>query len=129
MSFDPVDIHVGQRVKIRRKSLKLTQQELGDTLGLTFQQVQKYERGANRISASKLFIISETLDVPISYFFDGLEEKSTKQELRETHSDFNSKTTENVLHFANSIEGIELNRAFTSITDDDTRKQLVALLR
>jgi transcriptional regulator with XRE-family HTH domain len=128
MSFDPIDVHVGQRVKIKRKNLKMTQQELAKTLGLTFQQVQKYERGANRISASKLFLISETLNAPISYFFDGLEvsEENTRS-MAEDSADFDAKKTQDVLSFASSLEGIELNRAFSAIKDNHTRKQLVAL--
>lgn len=128
MSFDPIDIHVGQRVKIKRKSIKMTQQELGAVLGLTFQQVQKYERGANRISASKLFVIAETLGVSISYFFDdmvGIEDKDTA--FAEESAEFAPSRTRAVLQFASSLEGIELNKAFTSISDTKIRKQLVAL--
>ena len=69
---DPIDVHVGLRVRLRRKTLGLSQQSLAEALDLTFQQVQKYERGANRISASTLFRISQVLEVPVSYFFDGL---------------------------------------------------------
>ncbi len=66
----PVDVHVGEQVRQRRKLLGMTQTDLGDALGLTFQQVQKYERGANRISASRLCDLSRVLDVPIDYFFE-----------------------------------------------------------
>ena len=128
MSFNPIDIHVGQRVKIKRKSIKMTQQELGAVLGLTFQQVQKYERGANRISASKLFAIAETLGVSISYFFDdmvGIEDMDAA--FAEETADFAPSRTHAVLQFASSLEGIELNKAFTSISDAKIRKQLVAL--
>jgi transcriptional regulator with XRE-family HTH domain len=69
---NPVDLHVGARVRMRRKLLGVSQEKLADALGLTFQQVQKYERGANRVSASKLFEIARFLDVPPAYFFDGL---------------------------------------------------------
>ncbi len=68
---NPVDVYVGARVKLRRTLMGMSQERLGEALGLTFQQVQKYERGANRVSASKLHRIAEVLDVPISYFFDG----------------------------------------------------------
>ncbi len=68
-----IDVHVGRRVRLRRHSIGVTQQQLAAVLGISFQQVQKYERGANRISASKLFEIGQALDVPISYFFEGLE--------------------------------------------------------
>lgn len=71
---NPVDVHVGGRVRLRRMLLGLSQEKLGDALGLTFQQVQKYERGANRIGASRLFDLSRVLDVPVSYFYDELPE-------------------------------------------------------
>ena len=67
-----VDAHVGQRLRIRRNMLGITQGDLGDKIGLTFQQIQKYERGANRISASRLFEISRALDVPITFFSNRL---------------------------------------------------------
>ncbi|TNE58784.1 MAG: XRE family transcriptional regulator [Alphaproteobacteria bacterium] len=127
MSFDPVDIHVGQRVKIRRKSLKLTQAELGEVLGLTFQQVQKYERGANRISASKLFLIAHTLDVPVAFFFEGLDGNLEANALKEESKAYDGQTTEGVLRFAGSMEGLELNSAFAAITHSETRKYLVSL--
>jgi transcriptional regulator with XRE-family HTH domain len=68
----PVDIHVGGRVREQRKLKGMSQGELGDSLGLTFQQIQKYERGANRIGASRLFQLSQILDVPVAFFFDGM---------------------------------------------------------
>ena len=66
----PVDIHVGSRIRMRRTLLGMSQEKLGDALALTFQQVQKYERGANRVGASRLFEISKILDVPVSFFFE-----------------------------------------------------------
>jgi transcriptional regulator with XRE-family HTH domain len=70
---DPVDIRVGARVRLRRNMLGLTQENLGEAIGLTFQQVQKYERGANRIGASRLHALSRVLDVPVSFFFDDVD--------------------------------------------------------
>jgi transcriptional regulator with XRE-family HTH domain len=66
----PIDVHVGSRVRLRRNMLSLSQEKLGEAIGLTFQQVQKYERGANRIGASRLMELSRVLDVPVSFFFD-----------------------------------------------------------
>src|SRR5271168_5216569 len=66
----PIDVHVGSRVRLRRNMLGLSQEKLGEAIGLTFQQVQKYERGANRIGASRLMELSGVLDVPVSFFFD-----------------------------------------------------------
>jgi len=68
----PIDVHVGSRIRLRRTLLGMSQERLGDALGLTFQQVQKYERGANRVGASRLFDLSRVLDVPVSFFFDDL---------------------------------------------------------
>src|SRR5579863_10251055 len=71
-SPNPIDVHVGLQVRLRRKELKISQEKLAETLGLTFQQVQKYERGSNRISASKLYEIARTLRVSMNWFFEGL---------------------------------------------------------
>src|SRR5579863_9615745 len=68
----PIDVHVGSRVRLRRTLLGMSQERLGQAIGLTFQQVQKYERGANRIGASRLFDLSRVLDVPVSFFFDDI---------------------------------------------------------
>ena|SRR5690242_18707264 len=70
---NPVDVHVGSRVRLRRTLLGMSQEKLGDSIGLTFQQVQKYERGANRIGASRLFELSRVLDVPVTFFFDDMQ--------------------------------------------------------
>ena len=70
---NPIDIHVGSRVRLRRNMLGLSQEKLGEAIGLTFQQVQKYERGANRIGASRLHDLSRVLDVPVSFFFDDMD--------------------------------------------------------
>jgi transcriptional regulator with XRE-family HTH domain len=69
---NPIDVHVGGRVRLRRTFLSMSQEKLGDAIGLTFQQVQKYERGANRIGSSRLFELSKVLDVPVSFFFDDM---------------------------------------------------------
>ena len=76
---NPVDVHVGTRVRLRRTLLGMTQAKLSRAIGLTFQQVQKYERGTNRIGASRLYELSQVLDVPVSFFFDGLD--FTKKEV------------------------------------------------
>src|SRR5713226_5149805 len=74
---NPVDLHVGARIRLRRRMQGVSQEKLADALGLTFQQVQKYERGANRVSASKLYEIAAALHAPVSYFFDGLADPSS----------------------------------------------------
>src|SRR5512134_3543115 len=80
---NPVDIHVGSRVRLRRTLLGLSQEKLGEAVGLTFQQIQKYERGANRIGASRLFEFSRILDVPVSFFFDDMNERAKSGEIRQ----------------------------------------------
>lgn len=71
---NPIDVHVGSRVRLRRTLLGMSQEKLGEAIGLTYQQVQKYERGMNRIGASRLFDLSRVLDVPVSFFFDDMPE-------------------------------------------------------
>jgi transcriptional regulator with XRE-family HTH domain len=74
----PVDVHVGKRVRHRRWMVGMTQQQLAEKVGIKFQQIQKYETGMNRVSASRLWDIAESLEVPVSFFFDGIEEQSSK---------------------------------------------------
>jgi transcriptional regulator with XRE-family HTH domain len=76
---NPIDMHVGARLRLRRTLLGLSQEKLGEAIGLTFQQVQKYERGANRIGASRLFDIARVLDVPIGYFFEEMSDDTAKK--------------------------------------------------
>ena len=75
---NPIDVHVGTRVRLRRTLLGMSQEKLGDALGLTFQQVQKYERGANHIGASRLYDLSRVLDVPVSFFFDDIKAETVE---------------------------------------------------
>ena len=122
---NPVDVHVGSRVRLRRMLLGMSQERLGDSLGLTFQQVQKYEKGVNRISASRLFQIVKILDVPVQFFFeeapqiDGPAVKGMGEPESETF----------IQEFLYSREGLELNRAFVKISDPKVRKSIVDLVR
>lgn len=75
---NPVDVHVGNRIRLRREALSLTQEKLADLLGITFQQIQKYEKGSNRISASRLWDMSNVLSVPVDFFFDEMSEETAK---------------------------------------------------
>ena len=81
-----IDVHVGARIRMRRQLINMSQERLGELLGITFQQVQKYEKGSNRISASRLFYASKTLGVPVQFFFDGLPGSETGEGLREPGS-------------------------------------------
>lgn len=131
MPVNSIDKYVGARVKARRKSLAMTQATLGEKLDLTFQQVQKYERGSNRISASKLLVIAQTLDAPISFFFDGLEEEAAELPTTGFSENLDSENaiTNDILTFASSKEGRDLNQAFSRIDDPDIRRQFVFMVQ
>ncbi len=115
----PVDMHVGARVRTRRLLIGMNQETLARALGLTFQQVQKYEGGANRISASRLSQIADVLDVPISYFFSGLEADD-------------SETSAHDLAMRERLqrpEAIELIRAYYAIADQRVRNQFLDMMK
>ena len=84
---NPIDIHVGKRVKLRRNILHITQQQLGEMLGLTFQQIQKYEKGGNRIGASRLWDISKVLGVPVGFFYEEIDDETDAQSPRPKNDD------------------------------------------
>ena len=124
---NPIDKHVGSRVRMRRVLLGMSQEKLGEALSLTFQQVQKYEKGTNRIGASRLQQISKTLNVPPAYFFDGapaFEEGSTSP----SHLAAAEAGSAYVVDFLSTIEGLHLNRAFARIKDPKVRKRIVDLV-
>ncbi|AGF74042.1 transcriptional regulator [Bartonella australis AUST/NH1] len=118
---DPIDVYVGTRIRLRRNILGLTQEKLGEKLGITFQQVQKYEKGTNRVGASRLQAIAEIMDVPVSYFFD----KGTSAKPVEGFSEDDS----NFMDFCSSSEGIQLMRAFTNISDSKVRRKIIDLAK
>jgi transcriptional regulator with XRE-family HTH domain len=123
---NPVDAHVGSRVRLRRMLLGISQERLGDSMGLTFQQVQKYEKGVNRIGASRLFQISKILDVPVQFFF---EEAPYTGDGNAVRGMAEPDSEAFILEFLNSREGLELNRAFVKIGDPKVRKSVVDLVR
>jgi transcriptional regulator with XRE-family HTH domain len=123
---NPVDAHVGGRVRLRRMLLGMSQERLGDSMGLTFQQVQKYEKGVNRIGASRLFQISKILDVPVQFFF---EEAPHVGDARPARGMAEADSESFILEFLNTREGLELNRAFVKIRDPKVRKSVVDLAR
>ena len=126
----PVDIHVGSRVRMRRTLLGMSQEKLGNALALTFQQVQKYERGANRVGASRLFEISQILDVPISFFF---EEMAPETAALTPHSADASGTAGGPAVFEPDPlakrETLELVRAYYRIGDPRVRKRMFELTK
>ena len=127
---NPIDVHVGARMRLRRTLLGLSQEKLGQMIGLTFQQVQKYERGANRVSCSRLFDLSRSLEVPISYFFDDMAVEvsnlSPVQMVREPPRE-EPATAEADPRLRR--ETLELVRNYYSITDPDVRRRIYDLAK
>ena len=116
-----IDVHVGARIRMRRQLINMSQERLGELLGITFQQVQKYEKGSNRISASRLFYASKTLGVPVQFFYDGLPGSEGSDGLRE------SSTGDEFSAAMMSPEGVQLARAFKE-ADSSTKRKLIASL-
>ncbi len=127
-SMNPIDAHVGARVRLRRMLIGMSQERLGELLGVTFQQVQKYEKGANRIGASRLFEISRILDVPVQFFFDDLPEDGNRPIAR-PHGFSDTAGEPFVMDFVSSTEGLQLNRAYFGIQDGKLRRRLLDLVR
>src|SRR6202140_732638 len=125
---NPTDVHVGARVRLRRTLLGMSQEKLGDAIGLTFQQVQKYERGANRIGASRLYDLSRVLDVPVSFFFDDI--KAETLEAAERGPDGHEPPDGG--HEPDPMmrrETLELVRAYYRIPDTQIRRRLFDLTK
>ncbi len=124
----PIDVHVGARVRLRRTLLGMSQEKLGEAIGLTFQQVQKYERGMNRISASKLWKLSNVLDVPVSYFFDDL--SVDEDGIAAISGGGENATGDSVaLDPMAKRETLELVRAYYRIADPLVRRRLFELTK
>ena len=120
---NPVDKYVGSRVRMRRVLLGMSQEKLGDALELTFQQIQKYEKGTNRVSASRLQQIAKALKVPPSFFFEGV---PTGDAQKPGFAD--DSVSSQIVDFLSSMEGLHLNRAFAKISDPKIRKKIVELV-
>jgi transcriptional regulator with XRE-family HTH domain len=120
---NPIDIHVGSRVRLRRMMQSMSQEKLGESLGITFQQIQKYEKGTNRIGASRLQHIASVLEVPVSFFFEDAPGVSTEVGFAE------SRPAAFVTDFLASSEGLQLNKAFVRIKDPKIRRRIVDLVR
>lgn len=116
---NPIDRHVGLRIRMRRKELGITQERLAESIGLTFQQVQKYERATNRVSASKLWEMARALQTSVGYFYDGLEESAESL----------SPGPSEVQLFLLSSEGLELVQAFPRIPQARLRRKILDLVR
>ncbi|WP_421854779.1 helix-turn-helix domain-containing protein [Oricola sp.] len=120
---NPIDVHVGSRIRLRRTMLGMSQEKLGEALGITFQQVQKYEKGTNRVGASRLQNIAAILGVPVAFFFEDVPgETSGVDGMQETGSAY-------VVNFLSSAEGMQLNRAFMKIPDQKVRRRVIELVK
>ena len=122
---NPIDIHVGSRVRLRRNMLGMSQEKLGEALGITFQQIQKYEKGTNRVGASRLQAIASVLQVPVSFFF----EDAPGQDAVAAGGLAEDSSTSYVVDFLNSAEGLQLNRAFVRINDPKVRRKVIDLVK
>lgn len=122
----PIDIHVGGRVRLRRTMLSMSQDKLAEALGLTFQQIQKYEKGVNRIGASRVFEISRVLSVPIQFFFDDFDAGTGRSYgFAEQGSDDGMA----MMELLNTPEGVQLCKHFASIKDPKIRKRVLELVK
>lgn len=117
----PVEVHIGARLRIARTMIGMSQEKLGKKLGLNFQQIQKYEKGANRIGGSRLWEIALALEVPPAFFFDGLENTPAED------PDISGYVNE-VMTFASSKDGLRLITRFRAIRSEQTRQNLIDLM-
>ena len=124
---NPIDVHVGSRVRLRRMMLSMSQERLGESLGITFQQIQKYEKGTNRIGASRLQHIARVLSVPVSYFF---EDAPVPVDANASSTGISEQASASyVVDFLSSTEGLRLNRAFVRVKDPKVRRRIIELVR
>jgi transcriptional regulator with XRE-family HTH domain len=121
-SPNPIDKHVGSRVRMRRMMINMSQEKLGERLGITFQQIQKYEKGTNRIGASRLQQIAVVLGVPVSFFFEGVPTSDTGNGLRD------SPSPAYLSDFLATSDGLSLTKAFMKVRDTKVRRRIVDLV-
>ena len=125
-----VDVHVGKRIRLRRTLLGMSQEQLGNALNITFQQVQKYERGANRVSASRLWDISQIIDVPINYFFEDMSETTEKSSPRKmTASTASELELDDAKDPMARRETLELVRTYYSIEQPHVRRRIADMVK
>ncbi|AEH84525.1 helix-turn-helix transcriptional regulator [Mesorhizobium sp. B283B1A] len=122
---NPIDIHVGSRIRLRRNMLGMSQEKLGENLGITFQQIQKYEKGTNRVGASRLQAIASILGVPVAFFF----EDAPGQESSANRGFAEDASMAFAVEFCGSPEGLQLNRAFVKIADVKVRRRIIDLVK
>jgi transcriptional regulator with XRE-family HTH domain len=126
---DPIDVHVGSRVRLRRTLLGLSQERLGEAVGLTFQQIQKYERGANRIGASRMYDLAHVLDVPVSFFFDDMPDDVKQRDAAPVNVAADDEATGAEPNPLNRRETLELVRAYYRISSARVRKRMFELMK
>ncbi|WP_225246071.1 helix-turn-helix domain-containing protein [Agrobacterium tomkonis] len=117
---NPIDVEVGRRIRMRRVLLGLSQSSLAEGLGITFQQVQKYEKGTNRVGASRLQAIGQILETPVSFFFEGQQPTGANED---------GLHGEEITEFLSTAEGLALNKSFTRIQSADVRRKVVGLVK
>ena len=127
---NPLDLHVGSRVRLQRMLLGMSQEKLGEQLGLTFQQIQKYEKGINRIGASRLFDLARVLGVSVQFFYDEAPGGVAEARTPTAAAGMADRPTDTyVVDFLGSREGIELNKAFVRIAEPKVRRSVFDLVR
>ncbi|HEY4193434.1 MAG TPA: helix-turn-helix transcriptional regulator [Mesorhizobium sp.] len=122
---NPIDIHVGSRIRLRRNMLGMSQEKLGESLGITFQQIQKYEKGTNRVGASRLQAIASIIGVPVAFFFEdapGQESVGNRGFSEDASMNF-------AVEFCSTPEGLQLNRGFVKIADPKVRRRIIDLVK
>jgi transcriptional regulator with XRE-family HTH domain len=122
---NPIDVHVGSRLRMRRMLVGMSQEKLGESLDLTFQQIQKYEKGSNRISASRLYDMSRILDVPVQFFFDDMVRSDAASRGK---ADKPSGSFE-MIEFLSSPDGAQLVRTFSEIDSPEVRRNILDLVK
>jgi len=127
---DQVDVHVGQRLRVRRSLLGMSQEKLAEAVGITFQQIQKYERGTNRISAGRLFQFSKILDIPVSYFYDQFQTSDAAHAgLSDNDQEGFGEAAEGGEDIMQRKETLELLRAYYAIKNEDMRKDIMRFIK
>lgn len=128
-SPDPIDVCIGSRLRLRRLAMGFSQETLARALGITFQQIQKYERGTNRIFASRLFHLARVLRVPVAYFYQGLTPQGEAPNAEDARSEAGAAAEEGMQDLLGKSDTLKLIQAYNRINDPTVRRQIYALVR